>query len=877
MSKYNFSLKATSGKTEMKESLIRIPIHQYIHVLDYNTNITKIEVGPQTYIRQENEKIQAGPLKMITIPPRYYCVIENPVVKENDSPVKDQYGQVKVQHADKEVRFTCDPFPLYPGEVLKEAVTPLRVVKSNTALKLKADEDFKDDDDIDRTAGDEWLFNGPATYKPRKEVSVIETVHAHIIGTNQALMLRAKKQMTDRNDVGRVTGETWLVKQVGAYIPGAYEEVVEKVTAYILTEKKALHMRALQTLTDFTNKKRYNGEEWLIQLSDTESHIPDVFEEVVGVVDVTTLTSRQYCVVLNPVDPNTGKNKLGSKKLIKGENSFFLQPGETLSAGIQNVFVLGEDEGLILRAVENFTDENDVERKPGDKWRIRGPCEYVPPVTVSVHAKRKAISLDKNEGIYVRNMKSGEVRSIIGETYMLTHEEELWSKILPDQVEKLLGIDVDPLADRALIAKKAARSSGGSEVNGCRDKTRVVTYRVQANSCVQVYDYKKQKSRVEFGPTLVMLEPEEQFTQISLSGGKPKKPNAIRSLSLLLGPDFCTDLIIVETSDHARLQLMLSYNWKFDVTQQVKDILDESMKLFCVPDFVGDMCKAIASRVRSAVALKTFDDFHKNSSKIIRSSVFGLDERGKVKEKFEFPQNKLLVTSIDIQSVEPVDQRTRDALLKSVQLAIEITTNSQEATARHNAQKTEQEARGKLERQQIEDEAAAEKSRKELLTLKAESAAIESTGTAKAEAEALAESAKIKGLAEVKQAELKSEASKITSEANLDQLMKARDAEIDFMKKQNEMEIEKQQQLSNIETEKFQKMVQSIGADTIKEMATAGPANQVKLLQSLGIQSTIFTDGKSPLNLFNTAQGLVAQSSVSNFKAIQEEKAEDGE
>ena len=52
-------------------------------------------------------------------------------------------------------------------------------------------------------------------------------------------------------------------------------------------------------------------------------------------VDVTTLTSRQYCVVLNPVDPNTGKNKLGSKKLIKGENSFFLQPGETLSAGIQ--------------------------------------------------------------------------------------------------------------------------------------------------------------------------------------------------------------------------------------------------------------------------------------------------------------------------------------------------------------------------------------------------------------------------------------------------------------------------------------------------------------------------------------------------------------
>jgi len=71
-----------------------------------------------------------------------------------------------------------------------------------------------------------------------------------------------------------------------------------------------------------------------------------------------------------------------------------------------------------------------------------------------------------------------------------------------------------------------------------------------------------------------------------------------------------------------------------------------------------------------------------NSAKIIRASVFGMDENRRVREKFMFPQNNLVVTSIDIQSVEPVDQRTRDSLQKSVQLAIEITTNSQEAAAR---------------------------------------------------------------------------------------------------------------------------------------------------------------------------------------------------
>ncbi len=41
---------------------------------------------------------------------------------------------------------------------------------------------------------------------------------------------------------------------------------------------------------------------------------------------------------------------------------------------------------------------------------------------------------------------------------------------------------------------------------------------------------------------------------------------------------------------------------------------------------------AIASRVRGAVAAVQFDDFHKNSAKIIRQSVFGIDKEGKVSD-----------------------------------------------------------------------------------------------------------------------------------------------------------------------------------------------------------------------------------------------------
>lgn len=55
---------------------------------------------------------------------------------------------------------------------------------------------------------------------------------------------------------------------------------------------------------------------------------------------------------------------------LKGEKSFFLQPGENLRYGIQDINILGEDEGLILRAREGFTD-NDAEVRRAQKLAQR--------------------------------------------------------------------------------------------------------------------------------------------------------------------------------------------------------------------------------------------------------------------------------------------------------------------------------------------------------------------------------------------------------------------------------------------------------------------------------------------------------------------------
>ncbi|MDG6100469.1 colicin uptake protein, partial [Alteromonas sp. ZYF713] len=120
----------------------------------------------------------------------------------------------------------------------------------------------------------------------------------------------------------------------------------------------------------------------------------------------------------------------------------------------------GEEDGLIIRALESFMD-GDKQRAAGEEWMLVGPLEYVPPIEVEVVSRRKAIPLGDNEGIYVRDRITGKVRSVVGSTYMLTHNEELWEKTLPAAVEELLRSTKDPLADRSVAASRGRLVRGG--------------------------------------------------------------------------------------------------------------------------------------------------------------------------------------------------------------------------------------------------------------------------------------------------------------------------------------------------------------------------------------------------------------------------------
>ena len=59
--------------------------------------------------------------------------------------------------------------------------------------------------------------------------------------------------------------------------------------------------------------------------------------------------------------------------------------------------------------------------------------------TVQFYNCRKAIPLNKNEGVYVRNLISGQVRCEMGpQAYLLQAHEQLYKKDLTPLVEEIL-------------------------------------------------------------------------------------------------------------------------------------------------------------------------------------------------------------------------------------------------------------------------------------------------------------------------------------------------------------------------------------------------------------------------------------------------------
>lgn len=160
----------------------------------------------------------------------------------------------------------------------------------------------------------------------------------------------------------------------------------------------------------------------------------------------------------------------------------------------------------------------------------------------------------------------------------------------------------------------------------------------------------------------------------------------------------------------------------------------------------------------------------------------------------------------------------------------------------------------------MEDDKLAEALRQKYVELEIGTKAVEQLGEASAAAEAVGVEVRLRGQTLKITEGLNGDASLKLATTNIEQRKKLELARLAHKSALSTINLATKKELALIESAKFSAIVKAIGADTIEAMARAGPEMQARLLKSLGISSMLITDSNSPVNLFTTAQGLVAET-----------------
>lgn len=164
---------------------------------------------------------------------------------------------------------------------------------------------------------------------------------------------------------------------------------------------------------------------------------------------------------------------------------------------------------------------------------------------------------------------------------------------------------------------------------------------------------------------------------------------------------------------------------------------------------------------------------------------------------------------------------------------------------------------GQLERMKIVYQSRAEESRKALLELENESLSIITEGKAVAEAQSKTESQLINARANVEFSKSQVESIKTKKEGEIIRQEMLNNISMEFKQRMSEINVKTTEELSKIEANKFKAIVECLGTETLLSISRSGVENQVKLLEGLGLKGFLLTDGKSPINLFDAANGLI--------------------
>lgn len=414
----------------------------------------------------------------------------------------------------------------------------------------------------------------------------------------------------------------------------------------------------------------------------------DSHQELVGTFDKIRVFDGQFALVLNPFDKKLSDIQEGEREIRKGPCTFSLHPGEELHRGVQDEFVLTDEDALLLRARKECPNPlNEEERIPaGTEVLLKGPCRFIPHKDIKIKARQESISLAEAQGVFVQDDDTGVVRLVKGpEDFFLEHNESFWDKDLTHEELQALGFQPQnglEHGSRVLAAAPRPRNQDWE----------AVVIDLEDKEAICLFD--GDKTRVEFGPQTLFLEPHERPKVLFISGGVPVRPNVLRIAKLGLGPDFIRDRLVVRTKDNATLQLEVTFRWRFQVDEEHQE------RLFALKDFIGFTAQTLSSEIREEAAKHNFEKFHSEAAELVKAAIFG-ESASRI-----FTENGLEVFGVDVEGITPEDPEIQRKLADAIKTNVDIFTK-----------RVQEEEQLESERRIITGRAKNEEARKALIDL----------------------------------------------------------------------------------------------------------------------------------------------------------------
>lgn len=402
------------------------------------------------------------------------------------------------------------------------------------------------------------------------------------------------------------------------------------------------------------------------------------------------LNSGIYIKVIADYKDASGEHKVGDELFITGKDKMIYFPREEHA-------IVKYDKSEIHYAIAIPAGEARyvLDRNKGTVSKVEGPLMFLPDPREQVIVRRilpfRTCSLlyPNNMAAFTHNAKLAGVDI---DTYMSHHGAELVSAAAaaaPAAAMNFLGaMDYESTsshlmrsalgssADSRGLAAKAGTKAAGDQFQRKNKYTepRSIVLSTKYDGAVSINIYtgyavllvKSDGSRrVVQGPQTVLLDYDETPEILELSTGKPKTTdNMLRTAYLRTTANKIGDIIEVDTADHCKFQVKLSY--RMDFTGNKPELW------FAVENYVKFLCDNMRSRLKNAVRKVGVEEFYAESTDIIRETVLKEASDGTFGPRL-FQENGMQVYDVEVLMVKLVDQDIETLIAKSQRAIIQTT------------------------------------------------------------------------------------------------------------------------------------------------------------------------------------------------------------